>query len=185
MTFRFFLQKLLILNGKLRGFAYNLLPGVSVGLGTVIERGAKIRSYCRWGSGGVRIGKNCYIARGCEISPASGNIIIGDETTINPHCFVYGIANISIGKQVRIGAHCVIVAVNHNYEDLSKPICKQGVSGKGITIEQDVWIGAAAAILDGVVVKKGNVIGAGSVVTKTTEENGVYIGVPARRIKDR
>lgn len=28
-------------------------------------------------------------------------------------------------------------------------------------------------------------IGAGAVVTKSTEPNGVYAGVPAKRIKDR
>lgn len=30
----------------------------------------------------------------------------------------------------------------------------------------------------------GGVIGAGAVVTKSTEPNGLYLGVPAKRVKD-
>ncbi|MBR1536811.1 MAG: hypothetical protein IJ630_07725 [Treponema sp.] len=48
-----------------------------------------------------------------------------------------------------------------------------------------MWIGANVTILDGVTVASGCVLAAGSVVTKSTEPNGVYAGVPARRIKER
>lgn len=183
---QFFFQKILVFCGKLRGLMYNLIPGVSIGRGTVIERGATIRPYCRWGWGGqVKIGRNCYIGKGCEICSASSSIIIGNETTINPYSFVYGIADIRIGSQVRIGAHCVIVAVNHIYSDIETPICKQGVTAKGISVEDNVWLGASVTVIDGVVIKNGNIIGAGSVVTKSTDINCVYVGVPAYKMKNR
>lgn len=179
------LQKTQIIIGKLRGLMFNFKPGVSIGFGTIIERGAKLRSYCRWGRGQIIIGKKCYIGKGCEICPASGSIVIGNETTINPYSFVYGIADIKIGNQVRVGAHSVIVAVNHNFSDTNIPICKQGVTGKGIVIEDDVWVGASTTILDGVMIRTGNVIGAGSVVTKSTEKNCIYVGTPAYLLKKR
>ncbi|WP_417806940.1 acyltransferase [Thioclava sp.] len=52
-------------------------------------------------------------------------------------------------------------------------------------IEDDVWIGANCTILDDVRLAKGCVIGAGSVVSKSTEPFGIYGGVPARLIRLR
>lgn len=54
---------------------------------------------------------------------------------------------------------------------------------KTIIIEDDCWLGANCVIMPGVTVKKGCIIGAGAVVTKDTEEFGVYAGVPARLIR--
>jgi acetyltransferase-like isoleucine patch superfamily enzyme len=64
-------------------------------------------------------------------------------------------------------------------------VSKQIVTKLGVVIEDDVWIGAGAKILDGVTLRKGSVIGAGAVVTKSTESYGVYAGVPAKLIKFR
>jgi acetyltransferase-like isoleucine patch superfamily enzyme len=47
-----------------------------------------------------------------------------------------------------------------------------------------VWIGANAIILCGVTVGEGCIIASGSVVTKDCYPNGMYAGVPAKRIKD-
>lgn len=114
-----------------------------------------------------------------------GNITIGDNCTINPYTIVYGQGNCFIGNDVRIAAHCVIVPANHIFDDCSVPIWRQGLSKKGIRIEDDVWIGAGVKVLDGVVIRKGCVIGANSVVTKSTEEYGVYVGTPAKLLSYR
>jgi acetyltransferase-like isoleucine patch superfamily enzyme len=74
---------------------------------------------------------------------------------------------------------------NHIFADASRPIHKQGLSRQGVTIGDDVWIGAGARILDGVTIARGCVIGAGAVVTRSTRPDGVYLGVPARRHQDR
>lgn len=86
---------------------------------------------------------------------------------------------------MRIAAHCTIVPSNHIFDDPNEFIYKQGLSKKGIVIEDDVWLGSGVKILDGVTIKKGCVIGANSVVTRSTEEYGVYVGVPAHKIKSR
>ena len=54
-----------------------------------------------------------------------------------------------------------------------------------IVIEDDVWIGAGVKILDGVIIRKGCVIGANTVVNKSTEQYGIYVGAPARLIRKR
>lgn len=78
----------------------------------------------------------------------------------------------------------MVIPANHGIAKNS-PIRKQVVTKIGIVIEDDVWIGAGAKILDGVTLRKGSVIGAGAVVTKNTDAYCVYAGVPAKVIKPR
>lgn len=58
-----------------------------------------------------------------------------------------------------------------------------GKIGK-ITVGDGCWIGTNVTILPGVNIRNGCVIGAGSLVTKDCEPNGLYVGVPAKRIKE-
>ncbi len=53
-----------------------------------------------------------------------------------------------------------------------------------VTIEDGCWIGLGALVLPGVTVARGCVVAAGAVVTEDTEPDGVYGGVPAKRLKD-
>ena len=161
---------------------YNLKPGIKVGKGTLIDKGALLKS--RWG-GKISIGSSCYVAKGAQLLTHSGNIIIGNNTTINPMTLLYGEGGLIIGNGVRIAGHCTIVPANHIFADKDIPIYKQGSSRKGIIIEDDVWIGSGARILDGTKISKGCVIGANAVVTKSTEPYGIYVGAPAKRIKER
>ena len=55
----------------------------------------------------------------------------------------------------------------------------------GITIEDDVWVGSRAVILDGVTVGRGSIVAAGSIVTKSVPPYAVVAGCPARVIRLR
>lgn len=114
-----------------------------------------------------------------------GFIEIGKNCSINPNSIIYGHGGVRIGDNVLIAAQCVVVSTNHIFSDRTKLIAEQGATAKGIIIEDDVWLGAGCKILDGVVIGKGAVIAAGSVVTVNVPEYCVYAGVPARKIKDR
>lgn len=54
-----------------------------------------------------------------------------------------------------------------------------------ISIGNDVWIGYEAAILAGVTIGDGAVIGARAVVTKNVEPYAIVGGVPAKPIRKR
>ena len=53
-----------------------------------------------------------------------------------------------------------------------------------VSIGDGVWIGAGATVLAGVSIGDGCVIAAGAVVATDCEPNGLYGGIPARRIRD-
>lgn len=61
----------------------------------------------------------------------------------------------------------------------------QDVTRKGIVIEDDCWLGHGVIVLDRVIIGKGSVIGADSVVTSDIPPYSVAVGVPAKIIKDR
>ena len=73
------------------------------------------------------------------------------------------------------GPKCSLFAENHVFSDITSSIKSQGVQQKGITIEDDCWIGSNVTILDGVTIGKGSVIGAGTLVTKDIPAGSVVV----------
>ena len=177
-----FIEAVEYYRARLRGIMCNLIPNITVGKHTLIEPGAVLR--CQYG-GSITIGDNCVLSRNSMLLTHGGDIVIGNHVTINPYAIVYGQGGVVISDGVRIAAHCSIVPSNHIFVDPETYIYKQGLSKKGIKIEDDVWLGTGVKVLDGVVIRKGCVVGANSVITKSTEPYGVYVGVPGRIIKSR
>ncbi len=113
------------------------------------------------------------------------HIFIDKGTFIGVGACIAGPGNVKIGKRCLIAAHSGIFANNHNYADPLTYIADQGVARKGITIEDDCWLGHAVTVIDGITIGKGSVIGAGSVVTKDIPPYSIAVGTPARVIKSR
>lgn len=112
-------------------------------------------------------------------------IHIGRQTYIGLNVCIGGPGNIKIGKDCLIAANSGIIANNHIFTDIHQKIAEQGVTRKGIVIEDNCWLGYGVKILDGVTIGEGSVIGAGSVVTKNIPPYSVAVGVPAKVIKSR
>ena len=136
-------------------------------------------------AGRIEIGAGTIIQPFAFLHSHAGLIRIGRDCSINPYAVLYGEGGLIIGDHVRIASHAVLVPGSHQFDRLDVPMIQQGMTYQGIFIEDDVWIGAGVKILDGVRVARGCVLGAGCVVTHSTEPDGVYAGVPARRIKTR
>ncbi len=124
-----------------------------------IEPGAIIRDM-------VTIKENAVIMMGAVINIGSQ---VGKNTMIDMNA-VLG-ARATVGDNVHVGAGTVIAGV------LEPP------SKTPVIVEDDVLIGANCVILEGVRLKKGCVVAAGSVVTEDVEENQVVAGSPAKLIK--
>jgi acetyltransferase-like isoleucine patch superfamily enzyme len=125
-------------------------------------------------------GDHCIIAAD---SLVRANIEMGQRCSINPFAVLAG--KIRMGNMVRIASHVSLFGFNHGHEDLDKPFCQQPCTTRGITIGDDVWIGANAVIVDGVAIGSHSLIAAGAVVTKDVADYAIVGGNPARLIRDR
>ncbi len=137
----------------------------------------------------IVVGAHSVIDSFVKVKPAggSGDLIIGAHVVINSGCVLYTGQGIQIGNHVAIAANCTFAPVNHAYKDKSRLIREQGfLPGKGgIVIEDDVWIGANCVLLDGTILRRGCVLGAGSVVRGELSAYIVYAGQPLRVVGER
>lgn len=179
-------MKLGLLNGllpaRLRAFLYKVLSkNIRIGARTSIHPSASIAA----DGGRIVIGKRCRIHKGVIISTYGGSIVLGDDVSLNPYTIVYGHGGVVIGDKTRIAAHSVIIPSEHNFQEKGRSIGSQGSTQQGITIGTDVWIASGVKVLDGTTIEDGCVIGANAVIKGKTEPYGVYVGVPAKKIKER
>jgi acetyltransferase-like isoleucine patch superfamily enzyme len=112
-------------------------------------------------------------------------ITLGDHVTINPGCIIVGAGGLTIGSHAMIGAGTKIVTTAHATGRTDVPMRLQGMTRTPIVIEDDVWFGFDVKVLPGAVIRRGCVIGAGSVVTDEIPEYSIAAGVPARVIGSR
>lgn len=127
--------------------------------------------------GNLNIEHGAYFGRGDEVR-------IGDRSGIGVNCRLHG--PVTIGRDVMMGPDVVIIATNHGFADVTRPMIEQGhETPDPVEIGDDVWIGTRAVILPGVRVGKGAIIGAGAVVTKNVPDYTIVAGNPARVIGNR
>jgi acetyltransferase-like isoleucine patch superfamily enzyme len=154
-----------------------------------LEDNVVLEKRCRlWANGkgaSITIGAETTIYPYALLKCNRGKIVLGKGCSINDYSILYGFGGISIGNDVHIAAHVVVVASEHDYSLLGKDNFSAEMLGKGIIIEDHVWVGANAVILDGVTIGHGSVIGAGAVVSRDIPPDSIAVGVPARVIKKR
>ncbi|MAB49031.1 MAG: acetyltransferase [Flavobacteriaceae bacterium] len=170
----------LLLFGKLNKIYF----GRGVSLSGVLKLGNNIyiMDYSKLRGKNTVIESNVFIHENVFIRSLK-TVVIGEGTTINRNTCI--LDHVVIGKHCSIAPNCVIVGSNHNFKEANQLIKKQGMSSVGVTIGDDVWIGANVTILDGVVIGKGAVIAAGAVINKDVPAYAVYGGVPAKKITER
>jgi maltose O-acetyltransferase len=111
------------------------------------------------------------------------NVSIGAGAFINSG-FRIGCPNscrVIIGENVAIGPNVSIETVNHSLQ--WSPEYKWGGKGDSVIIEDRVWIGARAVVLQGVTIGHDSVIAAGAIVNKDVPPFTLVGGVPARVIR--
>jgi virginiamycin A acetyltransferase len=116
-----------------------------------------------------------------------GDVLIGDETYLNAGTVIYSGNGVTLGKQVMVASNVTFAPTNHEFARRDLPMIKQGFkpSRGGILVEDDVWIGANCVILDGATLRRGCIVGAGSVISGELQAFSVNFGAPARFVKWR
>lgn len=126
-----------------------------------------------------KIGENAAIHLGVKFLTRR-NFNIGKNSVINQECLIDNRGGIEIGENVTLGHRVLLVSSDHDihsddFQGRNRPIC----------VGNHVFIGAGAIVLGGVSMQDGSVLGAGSVLTKDTGANEVFIGVPAKYVIQR
>lgn len=134
----------------------------------------------------IVVGKGSIIDSFVKIKPAGGigDLLIGENVVINSGCVLYTGNGITIGNHVAIAGNCTFAPVNHAYRMKDTLIHEQGflASKGGIIIEDDVWIGANCVLLDGAILSRGCVIGAGSIIRGIISPYSINAGNPLKNI---
>jgi acetyltransferase-like isoleucine patch superfamily enzyme len=131
----------------------------------------------------LKKGKNVFIEP-TAILIGDNLIAIGDNSRIGSYSNLRPVDHkIIIGKDVQIAQLVSIIPDSHRYEDVTKSKLEQGHFGADIIIEDDVWIGCNSVILHGVVIRKGSIVAAGAVVTRSVPRYCIVAGAPAKIIK--
>ena len=125
------------------------------------------------------------------LDPNAGPILrIGRDVQLNDDVHIAAVGGVTIGDHVLIASRVFITDHNHGitsgpgpHTDPSIPPAERPLTFAPVTIEDDVWIGEAVCVLQGVRIGKGAIIGAQSLVTRDVPPYTIAAGSPARLIK--
>ncbi len=145
--------------------------------GTIIYSEVNIGQRCQTGHNVMirektTIGSNTLIGTNTIID---GNVIIGEDVSIQTG--VYIPLYCKIGNNVFMGPFSKLT--NDKY------MMRKEFALIGPNIEDNVSLGANSIILPGITLKRGTMVGAGSVITKNTNENDIVVGNPAKLLKKK
>jgi acetyltransferase-like isoleucine patch superfamily enzyme len=139
----------------------------------------------RGGEDGLVLGENVIINRNCMVLAKAGSVKLGRDTSIGSNCVLVSMSGLETGSSVLVAGGCYFSSGAYHTGNVDDAIMDQGAYSMGpIIIEDNVWIGTGAIILDNVRIGRNAVVGAGAVVTKDVPARAVVAGVPARVVKD-
>lgn len=118
---------------------------------------------------------NVRLAESCRVY-VSGNLLIGDNTFINPNTMILARNRVEIGSNCAISWDCQILDDDLHIINSSEPSAP-------IKIGNHVLVGSRSIILKGVSIGEGAIVASGSVVTRDIPANCLCGGVPAKVIK--
>lgn len=128
---------------------------------------------------GAKIGKGLIIKNNVTVK-SPWNLTIGDDCWIGEWAWIDSLDNVRIGSNVCISQGALLLTGNHDYTDPTMPYRNAPVN-----IEDGAWVGAKATVCPGVTVRRNAILTVGSTATKDLEENGIYQGNPAVKIRLR
>lgn len=135
---------------------------IKFGPGTVVKPYVVVQTT----GGEIRFGRECALSSFNHFSTGEGDIVVGDYVRFAPNCTIVGGTKSVAERNVRI---------------MDQPELRPN----GISIGDDVLIGAGAVILPATEIGRGAVIGAGSVVQGRIPEYAIAAGSPAKVIGQR
>lgn len=135
----------------------------------------------------ISIGNNVRIDDYCILS---GLIKLGNFIHISAYTAIYGTYGVELEDFTGLSPRCTIFSASDDFSGdyLMSPMSKKEhnhiISGK-VYIKKYSQLGAETIVYPAVTIDEGCATGAKTLVTKSTEPWGIYIGQPAKRLKNR
>jgi acetyltransferase-like isoleucine patch superfamily enzyme len=107
------------------------------------------------------------------------NMRVGDGVVIHRHVLMDDRGGIEVGDGASVSDFANVYSHSHDIVDGRIVYTPKTIIGKGVRITYH------ATILAGTHIADDSMIGTGSIVTKSTEPHWVYVGVPARKAKEK
>ncbi len=138
----------------------------------------------------IRIGDYSRVDDFCVLSAGEGGIEIGRNVHVAVYSCLIGRGKITLCDFANISSRVAIYASNDDYSGTwmtgpTVPARFTNITVAPVTIGRHAIVGSGTVILPGVSVGEGAAIGALSLVTLDCDSFGVYVGTPARKIKER
>jgi acetyltransferase-like isoleucine patch superfamily enzyme len=138
----------------------------------------------------IEIGNNVRIDDFCILSAGTGGIKIGDFIHIACHTTLIGQGRITLEDFSQVSSKCAIYSSNDDYTGahlVGPTIPKQylGVVSGSVTLKKHALLGFGTVVLPNVTIKEGAATGCYTVVRKDLDPWQIYIGNPAKPIKER
>ena len=146
------------------------------------------RNTCFYNPHLIEIGNNVRIDDFCILS---GKIHLGNYVHIAAFCgFFAGNEGIVCQDFSGISSRSVVYASSDDYSghSMTNPMVPdeyRNVYGGKVEFQRHVLIGSGATVLPGVTVHEGTAVGSMSLVNRSLDEWGIYVGIPCKRVKDR
>ena len=143
-----------------------------------------------YGVSRMEIGHNVRVDDFCVLSAGEGGIIIGNFIHIAVYASLIGAGRIALNDFCNISSRVAIYSSNDDYsgEAMTNPMIPEEfthVTKADVSIGRHGIIGSGSIILPGVTLGEGVAVGAMTLITKDCEPFGIYVGTPAKRIKER
>lgn len=133
---------------------------------------------------GLTVGYGCRF----DLAGEGKTLVIGRNCRMNDRVHIVAHAGVVIGNDVLMASNIFVSDTAHGAygaggDDPASAPRDRDLVTKPVVIGDNVWIGEGAAILPGVKLGSGCVVGANAVVTKSFPTNTIVAGVPAVAIK--
>lgn len=153
-----------------------------------IGKNCKISRFARFYSvQNIEIGNNVRIDDFCILS---GKIKLGSFIHISAYCALYGSYGITINDFSGLSPNSIIYSASDDFSGnyLINPMVPSqytNVKGGEVKIEKYVQLGGNTIVLPNIKIQEGVVTGTFTLVNSNLKGWKIYIGIPARELKER
>lgn len=146
-----------VIGDRVRIGHHCVLGAVELGDETHVRSFVELRDH-------TQVGRKCYVDSGVK---SSGDVIVGDEVTVRYDAILA--RGVEVGSRSFIAPQVMTINLDHEGNEIG-----------GAKIGAGCHIGTAAVLHPGITIAPHVVIGAKSLVTKSCEQPGIYVGIPAQ-----